>query len=150
MRCFISKITNHISWIDYLSVFGLLIVFVWKVKNGVGTIIRKITIFLLLNKWYETLLPSGCLEKGMYEPDLWGKSVCFISTPAYFCLLGMDGRRGGAGGECHSYHLTHELPQTQVDIDMLQMLVMQSDVNVFKRSHWPSFVPYIFLDCLQR
>lgn len=102
--------------------------FCLEVKNGVGTIIRKITIFLLLNKWYEALLSSGCQEKGMYEPDLWGKSVCFISTPAYFCLLGMDGRRGGGG--CHSYHLTHELLQTQVDVDMLQMLVKQ-DVKVF-------------------
>lgn len=87
--------------LNRLSLFlVLLTVFVWEAKNGVGTIIRKITIFLLLNKWCEALLSSGCQEPGIYEPDLWGKSVCFISTPAYFCLLG-DGWTWGWGDAIH-------------------------------------------------
>lgn len=40
---------------------------------------------------------------------------------------GWETEGGGVGG-CHSYHLTRELLQTQVDVDMLQMLVRQSDV----------------------
>lgn len=51
-----------------------------------------------------------------------------------FVYWGWMGDGVGRGG-CHSYHLTHELLQTQVDVDMLQMLVKQSDVTVFKRSH---------------
>lgn len=61
-------------------------------------------------------------------------SACFISMLAYFRLPGMDGRWGRG---CHSYHLTYELIQTKVDIDMLQMLVRQSNVTV-KFFHWTS------------
>lgn len=32
---------------DYLNIYGLLTVFVWKIWIVVGTIIKKITIFLL-------------------------------------------------------------------------------------------------------
>lgn len=54
--------------------------------------------------------------------------MCFMSLPAYFCLpRGMDGTWGR---ECHSYHLTYELAQTRLDIDMLQMLVEQSNATV--------------------
>lgn len=55
--------------------------------------------------------------------------MCFISKLAYFCLPGMDGRCN-CGRGCHSYLLTHELVQTQVDIDMPQMPVEKSNVTV--------------------
>lgn len=45
-----------------------------------------------------------------------------------FVYWGWMGDGGGGVGGCHSYHLTRELLQTQVDVDMLQMLVRQSDV----------------------
>lgn len=44
------------------------------------------------------------------------------------------------GGGCHSYLLTYELVQTQVDIDMPQMLVMQSNVTV-------ALLPGLSFDC---
>lgn len=54
-------------------------------------------------------------------------SVCFISMLVYFRQSEMD---GSWERRCHSYHLTYELVQTKVDIDMLQMLVRQSDFTV--------------------
>lgn len=81
MQCIISKITNRIGWIDYLRIFGVLTVFAWKIWIRVGTIIKKITIFLLLlNKWYEIFLFSGCQKLWMYEPDLWGWCVFHINA----------------------------------------------------------------------
>lgn len=67
--------------------------------------------------------------------------VCFISMLAYFRLLGMDGRWGTG---CHSYHLTYELVQTQVDIDMVQKLVKKSKATV-KFYHWTSVLIVINL-----
>lgn len=63
--------------------------------------------------------------------------VCFISMLAYFRLPRVDGRWGRG---CHSYLLTYELVQTQVDIDMPQMLVKQSNVTV-------AFCHYAGLNC---
>lgn len=68
-------------------------------------------------------------------------SVYFISMLGYFRLLGMDGRWGTG---CHSYHLTYELVQTQVDIDMVQMLVKKSKATV-KFYHWTSVLIVINL-----
>lgn len=110
MQYIISKITNHICWIDYLQMFGLLTVFVWKIWIGVGTIIRMITIFLLLNKQYEILLSSGCQKLWMYEP----RRAC----------VSYQRQRGGC-----SYLLTCELVQTQVDVDMAQTPLKQLNIH---------------------
>lgn len=59
----------------------------------------------------------------------------FHINTGLFLSTGDGWETGGGGGGCHSYHLTHELLQTQVDVDMLQMEVKQSDVKVFQRSH---------------
>lgn len=81
------------------------------------------------------------------EGNVWARPVrqefVFHINTGLFLSTG-DGRETVGGGGCHSYHLTHELLQTQVDVDMLQMLVKQSDVKLFKHSHWLSFVPCIF------
>ncbi len=124
MQYIISQITNRIGWIDYLQIFGLLAVFVWKVWIGVGTILRKITIILLLNKWYEILLPSGCQKLWMYKPGLRG-GVVFHIKAGLFPSTG-DGWRGRGYG---LYLLTYELVQTKVDIDMPQRPVSHSNVT---------------------
>lgn len=53
--------------------------------------------------------------------------MCFISKPAYFCLLGMVEGRG-----CRSYLLTYELVQTQVDIETSQMVVKRGTACILK------------------
>lgn len=71
-------------------------------KWGGGTIIREITIFLALNKWYEILLSSGCQRLWMYEP---GSCVFHIKLFffLFFCLV--VGWGGGGGGE-DAIHIT--------------------------------------------
>lgn len=82
----ISKITNHFGWIDYHWIFGSLTVFVWKIWIGVGAIIRKITIFLLLNKCYEILLSSV------------SEAVTVWARPAGFFSSAGDGLEVVVGG----------------------------------------------------
>lgn len=48
----------------------------------------------------------------------------------YWGWMGDGWEVGGVGG-CHSYHLTHELLQTQVDVDTLQMLATLSSSWAF-------------------
>lgn len=70
-------------------------IFVWKIWIGVGTIIRLITIFLLLNKWYEILLSSGCQKLWMHEPGLWGPCVC-VSYQSWLIFV-YQGLMGAVG-----------------------------------------------------
>lgn len=65
-------------------------------------------------------------ENGVYEPGLRCRCVFHISA-GLFRRQGMDGRWGRG---CRSYLMTYELVQTQVDIDMPQMPVKQSNGTV--------------------
>lgn len=80
--------------------------------------------------------------------NVWARPVrqecVFHINTGLFLSTGDGWETEGGGGGCHSYHLTHDLLQTQVDVDTLQILVRQSDLEVFKCSHWLSFVPCIF------